>query len=171
MMKMEMEGMGSLRRKVMNASDKLDRGKRQFLHTHLQRDVKIQGTVIRHIHREVYQAHDPTAYERTHALLESVNMSVGDDEITIYLDGDYLRRASDTEFSWKTGFAPEAKSVNYSWLVHEGHTYRNTQGAPYDALEDYQMPPRRFMDKAWRELLSQMDVGVILRPLIRLWRL
>lgn len=171
MIEANIKGKTELVAKTNGIRTALQQGRDDFINNHIIREIRIQGKLIRNIHREVYSARENEAYDRTYALLDSVTMKRTENGIMIYMSGDQLREASDTAFSWTTGYAPEAKGVDYSWYVEEGHTYRNTAGHPYgsDYAVDETIGPRRFMGITWEELQAEIDVSRILRPLFGMW--
>jgi len=171
MIKANITGLNSLVRKSKRMRTSLQTGKQKFIQHHIKRDINIQGQLIKNIWREVYSSYKPTSYERTENLLKSVRVRETENGIEIYMDGNFLEQASTVPRSWETGFAVEAKAVNYAWLVEEGHTYQNVAGHKSGKGVDFTMPPRRFMGKTFSYLIRNIEMEKILSPLFRMWSL
>ena len=156
--------MEELTKKVNKIRTSLEEGKQQFINQHIIREIKVDSILIRNIHRLVYQVYDPSTYERTQELLRAVTVKKTARGMMIYMDSTYLKRSSALGgFSWQRGYAPEAKGVDYSVLVEEGHTYKNVVGV------DFEMPPRRFMGKTWEEVQKEIEPSRIVAPLLGMW--
>ena len=164
MIDINIKGMRELRNKVNNMKNVINEGKQQFINQHIIREIKIDSMLIRNINRLVYQAYDPSTYERTRELLKAVTIKKTENGMMIYMDSTYLKRSSALGgFSWQRGYAPEAKGVDYSVLVEEGHTYQNVVGI------EFEMEPRRFMGKTWEEVQREINPQRLIAPLMRMW--
>lgn len=171
MLNAKITGMESLLRKSRRIKPNIERGKREFIQTHVKGEINIQGVLMRNIMRLVYDSYSPSTYKRTYNLMKSVRMEDTPNGVSLYMDGDFLEEASTVSRSWETGFAVEAKNVNYAWFVEEGHTYQNVAGHKRGLGKDFEMPPRKFMAHTFSHLIRNVEIEKIVAPLFRMWSL
>jgi len=171
MMKSSIEGLDDLVSSSKALAPAIKRGKREFLSRHVVIEVNLQGNLVRNLMRLVYNNSDPDTYKRTMSLLNSIRLEHRANSVSVYMDGDYLRQASNTPTFWETGQAPNSKGVNYAFHVEEGHYYNNVAGAGKfsDRAVNVTTEPRPFMEATWQQVLSKINPNRIADRAVRMW--
>lgn len=169
MLNMQVNGFDSLAKKVKQMEKSLGDGKQQFLYNHILKRINISSKVIRHLNRLIYSQPDPKWYKRTNTLKDSLTIEMKGESISVFMDGDYLRRASNREPSMYSGYDESVKGVNYAHLVETGYIFQNVDNPVEDFGRNYIMGERPFMQSTWEEVQNEVNVSEIMTPLLRMW--
>ncbi|MFW6377465.1 MAG: hypothetical protein ACOCZ5_02350 [bacterium] len=168
MIKFSTKGFDKLAKRIEESKKKLRQGRTEYL-KFLLNEVDMEGRLRGNIKKLVYDDYEPTQYERTFDLLNSVRAKIENDKLYLYMDDEWLGQQPQARYTGYTrGYAPEAHDgEGYSTRVEEGHTYNNPN-------KSVRMEGAYFMKETYEQLLNdinsqRIEPGRILDPLRTNW--